>query len=102
MIRLTVTAQHPDKTVLKVEGWMAGAEVELLAAEGACHFQRNRRLVLDLAGVRFIDAGGIDLLRRWVDRGVELHGGSYFVQNLLQAHGLEPDSAGGVIPNRQV
>ncbi len=100
MIRLTLTMQHPKKAVLKVEGKIVDTEVELLAAEGARHLQQARSLVLDLDGVQFIDAKGIELLRHWVSQGIKLHGGTYFVQNLLQAHGLGAESTGGIVPNR--
>ncbi len=91
MLRLTVIEQTLEEAEIKVEGWVKSAKVEFLERKVILCFQQYRRLVLDLAGVRFIDAEGIALLRRWVNRGVVLRNSSYFVQNLLQAHGLELD-----------
>ncbi|MBI4531910.1 MAG: STAS domain-containing protein [Candidatus Latescibacteria bacterium] len=88
VIRLTVIAQNNKEVVLKVEGWVSGDAVDLLAAEGDRQLQQTERLVLDLAGVRFIDDAGIRLLRRWSGERLELRGGSPFVQVLLEAHGL--------------
>jgi anti-anti-sigma regulatory factor len=45
---------------------------------------------LDLTGVDFIDEVGLDLLQRWIDRGLQLRGGSAFIRKLLEARGLSP------------
>ena len=89
MLRITVVSQTNEGVVLKVEGRVSGADVELLEQEGARYLQEAGRLTLDLAGVRFIDEAGIALLRRWSKKRLVLRGESPFVRALLAAHGLD-------------
>ena len=87
MMRLTVVSQTPAEMILKVEGWISGAEVALLEEEGT-RLQEGERLVLDLSGVHSIDEDGIALLQRWSGDRLELRGGSAFVRRLLEVNGL--------------
>ncbi len=68
---------------------IADESLSLLKAEVEALQNREQHLVLELSGVRFIDAAGVELLRRWAEEGVELHGGSAFVQTLLKTHGVQ-------------
>ena len=86
MLRLTVQAQGTAETVLRIEGWVTGKEVELLDREISRLLVSAGRLVLDLGGVRSISPGGVELLHRWPGR-LELRGGSDFVRLALERHG---------------
>ena len=88
MVRLTVISQTEEEGVLKVEGWVSGADVEILEEEGARLLRQSERLVLDLDEVQFIDRKGIALLRRWSGERLDLRGGSLFIRGLLEQHGL--------------
>ena len=88
VLRITVTEQTQEQVVLKLEGWLSGAEVAVLEHEGNRWLQQARRLVLDLHEVRFIDHAGIALLQRWPEHRLVLRGASPFVQALLEEHGL--------------
>ena len=88
MLRLTVISQTKEEAVLKVEGWVSGADVALLREEGIRLLRETERLVLDLDGVQFIDREGIALLKRWSGDWLVLRGGSLFVRGLLEEHGL--------------
>ena len=88
MIRLTVISQTNEEVVLKVEGWVSGAEVEILEEEGTRLLQETQRLVLELKGVRVIDREGIALLQRWSGERLVLRGTSPFVRTRLAEHGL--------------
>ena len=89
MLRITRISQTPEKTVLKVEGWIWGMDVRLLTDEGTHHLQEGRSLVLDLSGVRSIDREGIAQLKQWAGERLVLRGAQPFVQALLTDHGLE-------------
>lgn len=89
MLRLTVKARSTEEVVLAVDGWVAGEDVALLAREGARWLAQDRRLVLDLRGLRGIDTAGIELLKAWDTERLTLRNGSPFVAALLKAHGLE-------------
>ena len=88
MVRLTVISQTKEDTVLKVEGWVSGADVELLEGEIMRLLGESDRLVLDLRGVRFIDQGGIALLKRWSGDRLVLRGLSLFLRTVLEEEGL--------------
>ena len=88
MLRLTPVSQTCEEVVLKVEGWVVGADVVLLEEEVDRRLSETRRLVLDLQEVRFIDRTGIDLLRRWVGDRLVLREGSLFIRALLRSHRL--------------
>ena len=88
MLRIDVIAHSREKTVLKMEGWLADKDVPLLESEAETRLRAGERLVLDLEGIRFIDRTGLDLLERWAKKGVTLCGGSLFVRSLLAARGL--------------
>ena len=89
MVRLTVISQTKEEAVLKVEGWVSGADVALLEEEGTRLLQQTQRLVLDLKGVRFIDREGIALLQRWSGERLVLRDASPFVRTRLAEHGLK-------------
>ena len=88
MIRLTIRSQNPREAVLQVDGWVSGEDVAILEQEGMRLFRACQCLVLDLRGVQFIDEKGISLLQRWPGERLLLRGGPWFVQALLEKHGL--------------
>ena len=89
MLRITLVSQTPEEAVLQLEGWVDGEEVALLAAEGHRLLQAAQRLVLDLAGVKFIDAAGLALLQGWSGPRLVLRGDSSYLRTVLAASGLE-------------
>ena len=88
MVRLTVISQTNEEAVLKVEGWVSGADVALLEEEGTRLLQEAECLILDLKRVRFMDRGGIALLQRWSGERLVLRGASPFMRTRLAEHGL--------------
>ena len=91
MMRITLVSQTPQEAVLRLEGWVAGEEVELLEAEGYRCFQETHRLVLDLSGVKFIDPAGLALLQGWSGPRLELRGASAYLRSVLETEGLTPN-----------
>ena len=88
MLRLTVISQTKEEVVLRLDGWVSGADVALLKEEGSRLLQESERLVLDLKGVRSIDRAGIALLHSWPRDRLVLRGASMFLRTLLEEHGL--------------
>ena len=99
MIRIDVVAQTQKQVVLKIQGQLADADVDLLAGEVSRWREPGGRLVLDLEGVKFIDQQGLALLQQWMRQepirgngsGVRmmLRDGSRFIRHLLEANGLQ-------------
>jgi anti-anti-sigma regulatory factor len=88
MLRITLISQDTTDVVLKVEGWIAGDDVDLLACEGNRCLEQSRRLVLALSGVRLIDGAGLALLKQWAGERLALRGAQPFVAALLEEAGL--------------
>ena len=88
MVRLTVISQSPEEARLKIEGWVSGADVGLLEAEGTRLLGESQRLILDLSGVPFMDREGLSLLERWAGERLRLCGASTFLHTLLEQHEL--------------
>ena len=83
MLRLTVSPGGSGETILQVDGWLTGDDVELLKRERTRNLATGASLVLDLKGLRFADRAGAELLRGWSRGGVELLNASPFVQCLI-------------------
>ncbi len=85
MLKITVERNHQSATV-KLEGKLAGPWVEELERswrELANDIQGNSILV-DLAGVNFIDSAGKKLLTRMVGQGAELRAASLMTQYIIE------------------
>jgi anti-anti-sigma regulatory factor len=63
MLRLTRTTRRTDEVVLLLEGRLYGEWVALLEDECTHLLQANRRVLLDLAQLSFVDRRGARLLR---------------------------------------
>jgi len=83
MLRITVVSQTREKAMLKIEGWVSGENVDLLKQEGTHWLQAADRVVLDFAGVKFIDSKGVTLLRNWLGKQVVICGESPYLHLLL-------------------
>lgn len=72
MLRVTRTTPRPDEVVMIVEGRLYGEWVELLEDQCAQLSRTDRKVLLDLAGVGFVDRRGARLLRDLAASGVAL------------------------------
>jgi len=88
MVRLTVISQTSEEARLKIEGWVSGADVDVLEEEGTRLLGEAQRLILDLSGVRLVDREVLSLLERWSGDRLMLCGASTFLHTLLEKHGL--------------
>ena len=85
MLRITVVESSSEAVRLRVEGRVTGRWVEEL--HGSCDTQGlydGIRLTLDLADVSFVDAAGIELLKKLRSRCVTLLSPSPFVAEQLK------------------
>ncbi len=87
MLRISQVNGQDGRTLLKVEGKLAGPWVSELARE--CNELQGSigRLSLDLSAVTFVDAAGVALLRELRGRGYPLAACSGLVAELLQVEG---------------
>ena len=90
MLRITrgITTDEKAIELLRLDGQITGRWVEELRRECdevlAVDANGGRRLVVDLAGVSFIDADGIALFQELVTHRVTLTNGSLFVTEQLK------------------
>lgn len=84
MLRITRIDGGGKATILRLEGRLTQAALaELDATIAACLLDR-RHVVIDLAGIGFLDRPGACALRDAQSDTVELAGASSFVRELLQ------------------
>ncbi|NKB72807.1 MAG: STAS domain-containing protein [Candidatus Latescibacteria bacterium] len=88
MIRIDSINPSPGQVVLKMAGQLTWENTAVLEREGRRWLQKQQRLVLELNEVDFIDAAGVALLKRLVQRGGVLRRASPFIALLLSRHGL--------------
>jgi anti-anti-sigma regulatory factor len=84
VLRINAGQDADDTPRLALEGRLAGAWVAELAAAVAASSTPGRRLVLDMAGVTFVDSEGVRLALRLAGQGVVLRDCSPFVRELLE------------------
>jgi ABC-type transporter Mla MlaB component len=83
MLRIT-RMDRSRRTTLQLEGRLTTGELAALDEAWRAALAERRRVVLDLAGVRYVDAAGAALLRALREGPVELAGCSAFVRELLE------------------
>jgi anti-anti-sigma factor len=83
MLRISVLQSSEQAMSLRVEGEVTGRWVEELRKSCEEALSRSLHLALDLAGVSFIDAYGIAVLRGLMDRRVVLTNLSSFIAEQL-------------------
>lgn len=83
MLRLTCTTESPAEVVLKAEGWIVAEWVSLLEEEIRRLTEPDRRVVLDLAQVSYLDGRAVRLIRRLAGGSLALVNCSPLVEELL-------------------
>jgi ABC-type transporter Mla MlaB component len=83
-----------ELSVLVVEGHVMGPWVEELRRAGQAALARRLPVRLDLAGVTFLDRGGVELLLELGARQVALAGAPGFVAEQLRAGRGAPSRRG--------
>ena len=87
MLRITPTQSGNHHIILRLEGRVAGPWVTELWKACEKALGEGQALVLDLAGVSFLDSAGVTLLRKFRSNGVELAECSPFVTEQLKGTG---------------
>ncbi|MCI0484069.1 MAG: STAS domain-containing protein [candidate division NC10 bacterium] len=83
MLRIDKIGEDDATVTLKLEGRIVDRWVAILEHECSRILRGPTGLALDLAGVTFIDRGGLALLKRLRSHRVRLVNCSLFVQELL-------------------
>ena len=89
MLRIIAHPETDKRIRLQLAGRIGPEEIELLDGELRRLQHPGTQLVLDLAGIQFIDPAGLELLERWLAAGLQLCGGSVFIRRALAASGLQ-------------
>jgi hypothetical protein len=88
MLRITAVAPMNQVRTLRLEGQLIGPWVKELERSCAEARTNGAGLVLDLAGVPFIDYDGLAFLQDLTDGAVTLINPSHFVAEQLKGAGL--------------
>lgn len=84
MLRISEIVNHPDESILRLEGKIMGEWVTELQQVAHSYLQKNTKLTLDFQHVDFVDAAGIQALKGLTARGVKIVNCSGFLKQLLQ------------------
>lgn len=87
MLKITKVEENGTTVVLKLEGKVTEQWAALLDGECRAFLRNQKMLLLDCAGVNFLDARGVDVLRNLPRHEVTLIGAPGFVTELLQTGG---------------
>ena len=87
MVRIHKIAESPSVTTLSAEGRIVAEWVAVLEHECREALRATPRVQLDLAAVTFINARGIEVLRRLVTEGVAVVNCREFIGTLLSGDG---------------
>jgi len=86
MIKITHMQGDTAVARLRVEGWITQQTVQELSASCETVLTNHQTLLIDLSGVQFVDAAGVEVFRNLVPRGATLIGCSGFLTELLQVN----------------
>jgi anti-anti-sigma regulatory factor len=89
MLRITRTDGTGAVTVLRLEGRLTESEVAELEAEISDCRSQDRLLIVDLAGVTFVDGAGANALVAAHEHRAELVGASSFIRDFLNEFSKE-------------
>ncbi len=87
MLKITKLEENGTTVVLKLEGKVTEQWAALLDGECRAFLRNHKTLLLDCAGVNFLDARGVDVLKNLPQNEVTLIGAPGFVTELLQTGG---------------
>ena len=85
MMRIEVRSQTEAEVVLRVAGWVDNpALVRVLREEVECWLEQERRVVLELAGLKALSLEGLALVHSWQGRPVDLLRMPVFIGSLIE------------------
>jgi anti-anti-sigma regulatory factor len=87
MLKITKVEENETTVVLKLEGKVAEQWAALLDGECRAFLRNQKTLLLDCAGVNFLDARGVDVLRNLPVNEVTIVGAPGIVTELLRTGG---------------
>ena len=87
MLKITKMDENGTTVVLKLEGKVTEQWAALLDGECQAFLRTHKTLLLDCAGVNFLDARGVDVLRNLCLNKVTIIGAPGIVTELLRTGG---------------
>ncbi len=88
MLRITREEGSCSRALLRLEGSIVAEWAALLERECSGLLRSRGAVSLDLAGVRFVDRAGVEVLKRLSRAGVEIRCPSGPVASVLEAEGV--------------
>ena len=84
MLRITTMKMNGSSIRLKLEGKIMAEWAALLEQECLTLIAQQQHVVLDMAGVTFLDGHGVAILRSLPNRHISLMNRSDFIKELLE------------------
>ena len=83
MIRISTTTETPNVITIRIEGRLVGEWTDFARGELDRTAQLGQEIRLDLAELRYADAGGVGFIHELHDAGVDIMRASGFISELL-------------------
>ncbi len=87
MLRITCENGNGLHRTLKVEGRIVGPEIDELSRSVLLALADSPRVVLEMAGVTYIDRAGVELIQTLCGNGAELGECPSFIRTLVNGGG---------------
>jgi anti-anti-sigma regulatory factor len=87
-LRITREKGRRSRTRLRLEGRLVAEGTALLKSECLDLLLTRDEVLIDLAGVVFVDRAGVEVLRRLARAGVEIHCPSRLIASVLEGEGV--------------
>jgi len=84
VLRITKVEESPTLVTLKLEGKIDSDWVSLLERECLGVLQGERKVVLDLSDVTFVDGGGVEILGKMTAEGIHVINCAAPIEDLLR------------------
>ena len=84
MLRITKVNESPSHITMKLEGKIAADWVPLIEDECRRCLKDQRKILLDLSEVTFVDGHGVDMLSKMTKEGIQVVECSALIQYLLE------------------
>ena len=83
MLRITKISENESPVTLKLEGKLFDQWVALLEGECRALLRQKKTVLLDCAGVTYVDGEGVEMIRSLPPRNVRIINGGAFIEDLL-------------------
>lgn len=84
MLRIKATRVGRQGVLLKVEGHLVGGSARVLEQHCRERLDEGQEIVLDLSQIRYVNARGVEVMRRLMERRIRIVSSSPLLTDMLR------------------